>query len=169
MRIIDSVDAEWVNSIKWSFSKNPGYERLSITLSMHDMVINADIRQRVLELLKVIKAHRSNGLIDHINRNKMDDRRENLRFVTNRQNQLNSKKITHIKGVAVHSKYRGVTFDKKINAKKPWIGCVSRRREKMVYKTFLTEREAALFWNQQMSKIYPGEILHLNKIKGDKP
>lgn len=166
MRISDQLDSEWINSIKWSFSKNPGYERISITLSMHDMVINADVRQKALDLIKAVKIHRSNGLIDHINQNKTDNRRENLRYVTNRQNQLNSRTITHIKGVPVHSRYRGVTFDKKMSNSKPWIAAVTNHKRRITYKSFRTEKEAALFWNQEIQKNYPGEIINLNKIIG---
>lgn len=69
---------------------------------------------------------------DHINRNRLDCRKANLRVLTPAQNQQNTPKRIH-----GSSQYRGVFFDKKwraaakLNGKRTYIG------------TFATEIEAA--------------------------
>lgn len=70
--LIDDVDAHLV-AYKWRVSRQ-GYAISSMGVMLHQCVVGRPI----------------NGLvIDHINRNKLDNRRGNLRFATFRENRLN--------------------------------------------------------------------------------
>jgi len=165
MRIIDKCDEEWVSKSKFSLEKNRGgYERVQITLRLHDLVISADVRQKLLSLVEAIKIHRSNGIVDHINRRTFDNRRENLRYVTNRQNQLNSRGISSRKGKPLSSKYRGVCYDSRYPTK-PWKGAVYNHKGHILQKWFATEYEAASFRDKIIKELYPNDRVHLNQPK----
>jgi hypothetical protein len=99
--IVDAEDYECINSFLW--------------ISHHDK--NIDYAQRALPKEKgiqkdqkmhhVIMGYPPEGLmIDHINGNGLDNRKSNLRFVTNRQNCMNRHQNTT-------SRYPGVTWNKR--------------------------------------------------------
>jgi hypothetical protein len=73
--------------------------------------------------------------VDHINRNPLDNRRENLRTVTRKQNEENQPPTKH----GGSSKYRGVWFDKK---NKKYRAAVTHNYVAHKSPRFLTEEEA---------------------------
>lgn len=88
-------DFEELNKYRWYKVKN-GYARTtfnSISVTMHKFV------KTEIEHVEIPKQH----VIDHINNDRIDNRRINLRLATVRQNSLNKKKRTN-----ALSKYRGV-------------------------------------------------------------
>lgn len=72
--IIDDNDFEKVNKWKWSFHHSGYVVRGKPQISLHRFVMKAKKGQ----------------FVDHINRNRLDNRKENLRFCNRRQNQFNS-------------------------------------------------------------------------------
>jgi len=84
--------------------------------------------------------------VDHINGNGLDNRKENLRVVTNQQNAWNSR---YSRGV---SKYRGVCR----NGKNRWRAQIRILGNKRIHiGTFKSEEEAATAY-QEFSKKYHG-------------
>lgn len=84
-------------------------------------------------------------VVDHIDRNPHNNRRENLRVVTSQYNNLN-RDSSH---VGMSSQYRGVSY---LRSKKRWVTDI-RRDGKSVYKTIhKDELEAALDANEHGSK-----------------
>jgi hypothetical protein len=61
--------------------------------------------------------------VDHINNNKLDNKVRNLRYVTNQENQMNSKLSSKNT-----SNYKGVLFDKQINKYKAYITINGKRK-----------------------------------------
>lgn len=72
---------------------------------------------------------------DHKNRNRLDNRRRNLRKVLRGQQSHNMQR----KGDFT-SKHRGVSWDKKTNK---WVACVHTQGRKHVAGYFVNENEAA--------------------------
>lgn len=72
-------------------------------------------RQGMLSLHRLILDLRANdgNVVDHINGDKLDNRRCNLRIVSRSQNIQNARKRKRHGGKKTTSKYKGVCFDKK--------------------------------------------------------
>src|SRR3990167_8666093 len=83
------------------------------------------------------------GLVDHKNHNKLDNRKQNLRIVTNQQNVWYQRKNR-----VLTSRFKGVSFNKK----------------DIYLGRFEDEKRAALAYNVAAQK-YFGEYAYLNKIK----
>ena len=71
--------------------------------------------------------------VDHVNRNRLDNRRSNLRIVDDKAHAQNQTKQPHR-----HSKYRGVSFNKRrgkwiaygtLNSKRVYLGCAYEHEE----------------------------------------
>ena len=91
---VDEIDFNNVNKYKWN--KVAGYARGiidNINIGLHQFIIGKAI---------------NNQVIDHINGNKLDNRKDNLIFSTRSQNSQNRPKLE-----GGSSKYIGVQFDKK--------------------------------------------------------
>jgi hypothetical protein len=148
--IVDSTDYDWLNQWRWSYSN--GYairskrigkrtDNKQIYFLMHRQILNAPIGKEV----------------DHINGNKLDNRRCNLRLCSHKENLRNHQR----KKIGCSSIYKGVCFVKRnknwrvqiwVDYKAIWIG------------SFKTEKEAALAYNNAAIK-YHKEFARLNEIK----
>jgi hypothetical protein len=105
--LVDDEDFEKLSKIHWRLSTD-GYATTRLSVGMHRMVIGAKPGQQV----------------DHINMNKLDNRKENLRLCTHSQNKMNmnaqSNSTTGYKGVDInHGRYRAQI---KIGMKRKFIG-----------------------------------------------
>lgn len=117
--LIDAADAEWAGQWQWGLSKQGQYAVRGNGIKMHR------------ELLGLT---RGDGLFgDHINRDKLDNRRGNLRILTPSESAQNVSSRSH------SSKYRGVIWDDRRGL---WwaVAHVGRRR---VYSEFFVEEEEA--------------------------
>lgn len=93
--------------------------------------------------------------VDHINRNKLDNQRDNLRVCTSAQNQYNTGKIA-----SYTSKYQGVSFCKQT---KKWRVTMRIDGKCKTVGRYATEKEAALTYNK-MAKKHRGEFAYINGI-----
>jgi hypothetical protein len=93
---------------------------------------------------------------DHINGNRLDNRRENLRTVTKSQNMLN-------KGTPRHNKsgYKGVYCHKQNNK---WRASISIYGKQTHIGYFESKEDAARAYNEMALK-YHGEYAFLNEVK----
>lgn len=100
----------------------------------------------------IMKVNDPKILIDHINKNTLDNRRCNLRLATNSQNLANSKINKNNT-----SGYKGVA--KSAYPNKPWRVRVGKKS----YGYYFTKEEAAKAYNYYAQLIY-GEFASLNEI-----
>lgn len=116
----------------------------------------------IIEGRKSIRLHRyllnlkdTNLVVDHKNRNALDNRKENLRITTQGKNNMNATKRRSAKT----SKFKGVHYSSNRNR---WIAQIQKDRKKYT-STHKTELAAAKAYNELASKFF-GEFAVLNKI-----
>lgn len=98
-----------------------------------------------------------NGLeIDHINRNRLDNRKCNLRFVSRTQNCANRAKTTN----KTSSVYKGVYFEKDSAC---WKSVIEINGRKRTLGRFKSETEAAQTYNMAALSFF-GKYANLNLI-----
>lgn len=141
--LVDDEDFEAISKYKWALGKD-GYAISSrrkgkglghLNFKMHRVVMNAQKGQ----------------IIDHANRNPLDNRKENLRFCTHSQNSAN----TNGSGRNT-SGYHGVNFFNRPSPKK-WRASIAG--ELIGY--YLDPRTAAFMYDQAAKKHF-GEFARLN-------
>ena len=143
--LVDDEDYVMLSQYKWHARRrddvyiprwlNPATH---IPVPMHHMIMSAP-----------------DGLyVDHINRNPLDNRRQNLRLVTHRQNCLNRRRWGKT------SEYRGVCWSKKGNA---WVAQITVRRNVMDLGRYCTQEDAARAYNIA-AREFLGEFAQINKV-----
>jgi hypothetical protein len=83
MILVDDIDKELLENMAW-FIGNDGYVRCSTPR-------NNGVQRTLLLHREIMKPQRAN-VVDHINGNKLDNRRSNLRIVTRADNNRNTHK-----------------------------------------------------------------------------
>lgn len=162
--LVDDDDFEYLNQHKWYAHKRHG--------------IYYAIRNVYLENGKrsAIKMHRfimnmqpsDKTMIDHIDRNGLNNQKHNLRKCTNQENRRNSikqsKKSTSIyKGVVMHTHKQFNKKKQQIVYYRSWHARIVINGKRKVIGCFKTEDEAAIAYNQAAISHY-GEFALLNKI-----
>lgn len=92
--------------------------------------------------------------VDHINGNRLDNRRSNLRIATRAQNAANISTVPH------SSKYRGV---RKAKGRKVWTARICVNRKEVHLGQYKKEIDAAKAYNKAAIK-YFGDFARLNKV-----
>ena len=105
---------------------------------------------------------KSTEFIDHIDRNKLNNRKENLRIVTNQQNQLNVPKINR----SCTSQYKGVVADKPKTGKIRYTVRISINNKPYNMGSYNDEQYAAEIYDIYAYKYY-GEYAYLNILTKD--
>lgn len=137
--LVDEEDFPKVSRFKWYLMH--GYAR-------------AENRRTTVSLARLVMGF-PDLEIDHINRDKLDNRKANLRLATRRQNNMN----------AVHTqpgKYRGVSQRSK-NSWRAAISVGTHPAKKYDAGGFGTPEEAALAYNE-LARKYHGEFAILNDV-----
>jgi hypothetical protein len=94
--IVDDLDVNLINSVNWWYCKTTGYVLTKVGSGRKN--------RKTMALHRFILGDPNCSAIDHINRNKLDNRRSNLREVTDSENCKNKTKRKN-----THSKYKGVS------------------------------------------------------------
>ena len=135
--LVDKADFGMLSKFTWSIAR--GYamrfdsDRKSVYL--HKEILSADKKKT-----------------DHINGNKLDNRRINLRLATHQQNSFNQKTK---KGSSI---YRGVCWDKQYNK---WRARISINYKGFLIGLFDSERHAAMAYDIAARDLY-GKFSKLN-------
>lgn len=108
--------------------------------------------RKVWSLHREIMGNPKDKVVDHINGNKLDNRKCNLRICTTRENACNS---ISTKG---SSKYKGVHWDED---RKKWTACIKNHRKHHFIGRFDNEEDAAKAYDDLAIKLH-GEYARLN-------
>lgn len=140
--LIDDDNFERFLKMRWTI--NEGYARRLPpipSMYMHRLVMDNPLSQ-----------------IDHINGNRLDNQRTNLRLVTQQQNNANAKKWSIRK---TSSRYKGVSWNE---VKQKWEVKICFNYKTIHLGRHTDENTAALVYNQKATELF-GEFACLNEIK----
>lgn len=140
--IIDIEDYKKVKDYRWSycngyFQTSLSYKCISKTIGLHRLIMDS---------------YEKNLVVDHINRNRLDNRKINLKIVTRSENALNSK-INPLYGVAGISNFNG-----------KWIASISPKGKTIKIGSFdnindaIKARKDAELKFYNMNRIYQTEV-----------
>lgn len=143
--MVDDEDFEYLNQWKWS-PNDKGY------------VWSGDSANKKIRLHREIVKAPKDMIVDHINRNKLDNRKENLRICTTAENSRNRTPYLNRKLP------KGVSW---IAHERRYYARICANYKNIFLGTFRTEFEAAEAYNVAAVK-YFGEFARINE-KGDQP
>lgn len=143
---VDDEDYEYLSQMKWSLMAN-GYAICGRKIQgidkksnmMHRLVINAKKGQ----------------IVDHIDRNRINNTKQNLRFVSIEQNCHNSSKRKNAK-----NKFKGTVYRERVNAYESRCKMFGKHNNLGTYKT---EIAAAYAYNKKALELSP-DYVFLNKF-----
>lgn len=148
--LIDAKDYELVSQFKWQYHYR-GYAYSQTYLGGG----RKNAKYKKIWMHRLITGCPEDKIVDHISRDKLDNRRSNLRICTQAQNQMNSKlRDTNSSG------YRGVTKDKY-----GWIARIGINGKRVYLGWFMDKEEAAMAYDKAAKKQY-GNFAKLN-IQGE--
>ena len=113
--------------------------------------LRAALGGKTIYMHRVLLDAQPGQIVDHVNRNPLDNRRSNLRFATARQNAANS-----ASRVNSQSGFRGVLKERRKFLARLDVGGVIHRK-----RGFFTAKAAALFYDQMAREKF-GEFAILN-------
>lgn len=154
--LVDDEDFEYLNQFKWQFTG--GYATRYNRKEKKGILMHREIMDTPKELV-----------VDHIDRDKLNNQKINLRNCTNSDNAKNSRGR-----VAFMSKYKGVFpiyghavyNNRKRKYEFPiiaWATRVYSGRKQIILGEFNTQEEAAILYNNSIEK-YAGKYAYKNEI-----
>ena len=144
--IVDDADFEYLNQFKWYLLKSN---------SNYYAIRTKRPENKLIQLHRIVIQAKQGEIVDHINGNKLDNRKCNLRICTKSQNCQN-RKISKLN----KSGFNGVSWN--IRNKK-WVAQIACNNQKIHIGFFNEPIEAAKAFNAAALK-YHGEFANLNKI-----
>jgi hypothetical protein len=143
--IVDDEDYSLLSRYAWSLD-HKGYVKTSAfgtTVKLHRMILNAP----------------KDAQVDHINLDKLNNCKSNLRLCDNVLNQANTIKREFVNGKKTSSQFKGVS----------WVKSAGKFRVKIKNRyigTYKCEACAALKYNEEALKAW-GEFANLNNVQED--
>lgn len=153
--IVDDEDYDSLSKFNWSVNQTK--ERKYAV-----RITTKNYKQTAVMMHRTVMNPPEKMVVDHINRDSLDNRKENLRICTRKENSVN-----RCASKGSMSKYLGVSKDKdKDNGKKRWRARLQNGDKNFTSKRFYTEEEAALAYNE-MAIMHHGKFASLNIISSD--
>ena len=142
--LVDDEDYDYLNQWKWhycdGYARRNVYEKGSrkpIPIRMHRVILNAN----------------KGEYVDHINGNRINNQKENLRLCTYSQNNMNKKRHSDSK-----SNYKGVS-----KHRSKWRATITKEYKTYYLGLYKTDIEAAIAYNEKATELF-GEFAVLNDI-----
>ena len=155
--LYDDEDENFVQRRTWYVMKQPKSDRY---YCLTNILIGEILRKRLFHRL-LLNITNPQILIDHINHNGLDNRRENLRECNGTQN-LGNQRLQ--KGRS--SIYKGVSYkSRRSHLPTPWRAQIKINRNDIYLGYFSSEKEAAITYNNAALE-YFGEFAFLNDLEG---
>lgn len=152
--IVDDSDYEYLSQFSWSLSRK-GYATAYIPVKMQSKYPHKCVQMQRMLLWDDVK---KGQIVDHINRNKLDNRRSNLRICTINESNRNRGIINFKHRQEIISQYKGVWWDKS-----KWRTAITVNNKKIYLGRYDIERDAAIAYNTA-ARIFFGEHACLNVL-----
>lgn len=149
LTLVDTEDYEWLMRWEWSLSTS-GYANRS-------QWVDGKNKNKIILMHRLIINTPDGMDTDHINGNKLDNRRCNLRVATRSQNLMNQKKSWG------GSKYKGVSWHKN---KGKWVAYIETDKKMKHLGIFVNEHDAATAYNMAALR-YFRKFAKLNLIPAE--
>ena len=145
--IVDAEDFEWLSQYKWFVSWREDARNYYANTYTDEIV---SYGRKIESMHRLIMKAKKGEIVDHINGNGLDNRKENLRIVTKRENSINSKiQSNNTSGV------KGVALDK---SRGKWIVQIMIDKKSKNLGRFDTFEEAVKV-RKDAEKLYYGEFV----------
>lgn len=148
--IVDDEDYDWLNYYKWNFSGR---------YAVRSEIVKG--QRKTIFMHRMVFPNKTAPQVDHINRNSLDNRKENLRACVQSENSRNAGI-----GKANPSGYKGVFPYKGGQSPKKWRSQIVVDRKTIWLGLHHTKEAAARAYNQAALE-YHGEFAYLNEIADD--
>ena len=142
--LVDDENYEWLNQYKWTLNAKYANTKIKINNKRKSKYIH-----------RLIMNEPENMQIDHIDGNGLNNQKNNLRIVTQSQNQMNK-----ISAKNSSSQYKGVCF---VKSRNKWLSSICINKRNYNLGNFKNEEDAARAYNEAAQK-YFGEYAHLNEV-----
>ena len=150
--LVDDEEFEWLS--RWEWYITAGYASRTHSYGSKGKRQRKTISMAI-EIMKYHGLYDKNKFVDHANRNRLDNRKYNLRMVTKSQNAMNREKQTNNT-----SGYKGVYFYKS-NKTNPWKAQIRTKNKNKGIGYYKTAIEAAYAYDEKAKKLH-GEFARLN-------
>lgn len=149
--LVDDEDFETLSKFKWS-TQSKGY----VCRVKHVKLGRKSYASKMILMHREILNPDAGLQVDHINGDKLDNRRENLRICSNSQNHMNIKKYKNKSSI-----FKGVYYDK---SRDRWAADIKLNKKKIRLGRHDSEIAAALAYNSAARELF-GEFALLNDIR----
>ena len=162
--LVDDDDYEWLSKYKWNASIDRRDKYTSARTTVYKYFEGYKWRRSV-KMHRLILDAKKGQIVDHVNGDPLDNRRENLRLATTSENARNHKKQEMINKAPCSSEYKGVT----LSCSKPggfgpyyyWRAQITVDGVNHYLGQFKEEEDAARAYDDA-ARNYHGEFANLN-------
>ena len=154
--LVDDEDYEMLTEHKWYANRDK--DKFYV---MRNSPTDSNGKQKTIFMHREITNAPKGKVVDHINGNPLDNRRENLRVCTNQENTMNRRKHRNNK-----SGYKGVCYMKKkkymiSEHSKPWLAQIGHNQKNIFLGMYKAKEEAARAYDRKAVELF-GEFAVLN-------
>lgn len=143
---VSSEDFEYLSQFKWSYQEHHsgGYAKRGVTTGIR--YASGKFKVRTIDMHREIMNAQKGQQVDHVNFDRLDNTRENLRLCNANQNTAHRRVHKNSK-----SGYKGVWW---IEAKRKWIVMIKKDHKYVFNKAFFTLKDAVDAYNEAVIRIH---------------
>lgn len=145
--LVDDEDYDFLMQYNWYLHISDGKEYAARSIKIP--------KRKIIYMHRFIITVSDKSYVDHIDGDGLNNKRSNLREVSNAQNQMNTKSRN-----GTTSQYKGVSWNKKCGS---WVAFIRIKKIHTYIGKFQIEEDAAKAYNHRAQKEF-GEFARLNHL-----